>query len=116
VHFQRLPNLDRVYGPAELLIMDPLCPSNNIGAGTFQINRVKTAFAAAHERLTTTNMEASNCLSAILKTVSPSSVPKLSADGRAPYKRSGSENVLDFAAAKDFALSPSVSRRYRAVI
>lgn len=116
VHFQRLPNLDRVYGPAELLIMDPLCPSNNIGAGTFQINRVKTAFAAAHQRLTAVEMEATNCLSTILKTISPKlSVPKLS-DSRAPYKRSGSENVLDVAAAKDFALSPSVSRRYRAVI
>eukprot|EP00012_Vannella_robusta_P001798 CAMPEP_0206189626 /NCGR_PEP_ID=MMETSP0166-20121206/4280_1 /ASSEMBLY_ACC=CAM_ASM_000260 /TAXON_ID=95228 /ORGANISM="Vannella robusta, Strain DIVA3 518/3/11/1/6" /LENGTH=1101 /DNA_ID=CAMNT_0053605577 /DNA_START=24 /DNA_END=3331 /DNA_ORIENTATION=+ len=50
--FTRDDSCYKHYGPAQLLIVDPLCPSNNIASGTFAMYRVKQAFANGYNTLT----------------------------------------------------------------
>ena len=40
------------YGPVQLLIIDPLCPTNNVAASTFALYKVKQAFANGYNTLT----------------------------------------------------------------
>jgi len=40
------------YGPVQLLIIDPLCPTNNVASNTFALYKVKQAFANGYNTLT----------------------------------------------------------------
>lgn len=49
--FTRDENCFNHYGPAQVLIIDPLCPTNNIASSTFAMYRVKQAFANGYNTL-----------------------------------------------------------------
>lgn len=50
-YFVRGAYCKKFFGPAQLLIIDPFCKTNNIACGTFAMYRVKQAFDAGYAKL-----------------------------------------------------------------